>query len=275
MNSNIISLNPASAEPQPFDFNGHQVRVVMINGEPHFIASDLCDVLEIRNSRDALARLDADEKGVATTDTLGGPQQVATVNESGMYSLVLTSRKPEAKAFKKWVTSEVLPAIRKTGAYGQSAVVELTRADLAQMVLDSEAEKKAIAEKLEAAQPAVEYHAQYVGNDDAVTVGAWGAQYGLTEPAAFQLLRGLGIIRRVAMGDHWSQKKQRIVTDHEHRAVAGKQIGGQRTFDWFTLRPQHNVPRRHNGQVRQTLYIRQAHAVQLAKVCGLINQETA
>lgn len=66
---------------------------------------------------DALSRLDDDEKGVATADTLGGPQEIAIINESGLYSLVLTSRKASAKRFKKWVTGEVLPAIRKTGGY--------------------------------------------------------------------------------------------------------------------------------------------------------------
>ena len=274
MDSNIVQFPAGEAEAQPFDFNGQQVRVVIIDGEPHFVATDLCDVLDIRNSRDALARLDDDEKGVVTTDTLGGPQQVATVNESGMYALVLTSRKPEAKAFKKWVTGTVLPAIRKTGSYGAPALPELSPGDWARLVLQEETEKKEALAQLEAAQPAVEYVKQYVGNDDAVTVEAWGAQYGLTRPQAFDLLRDKGFIRRHALGDHWSTKRQRIVTDHEHRAVASKTSGGQKTYNWFTLRPQHNVPRRHNGQVRQTLYIRQAHGVDLAKACGLISKES-
>ncbi len=81
------------------------------------MAADVCAALSIANSRDAVTRLDEDEKGVATIDTLGGRQEMATVNESGLYSLILGSRKPEAKRFKKWVTSEVLPAIRKTGSY--------------------------------------------------------------------------------------------------------------------------------------------------------------
>lgn len=87
------------------------------DGEPMFVAKDVCAALEIKNSRDALARLDDDEKGVVLTDTPGGEQQMQAVNEAGLYVLVLSSRKPEAKAFKRWVTHEVLPAIRRDGGY--------------------------------------------------------------------------------------------------------------------------------------------------------------
>lgn len=102
---------------QVFSFSGTDIRVVTKEGQPWWVAKDVCDVLEIKNSRDALSRLDDDEKGVASTDTLGGTQQVQVVNESGLYSLVLSSRKPEAKQFKRWITHEVIPAIRKTGTY--------------------------------------------------------------------------------------------------------------------------------------------------------------
>ena len=93
------------------------VRVVQVDGEPWFVAADVCRALEISNSRDAVARLDDDEKGVGSTDTLGGKQGMQIINEPGLYTLVLGSRKPEAKAFKRWVTHEVLPTIRKTGSY--------------------------------------------------------------------------------------------------------------------------------------------------------------
>ncbi len=82
-----------------------------------FIAADLCSCLGIRNPSDALSRLDDDEKGLGSTETLKGQQSLATVNESGLYALVLSSRKPEAKRFKRWITHEVLPAIRRTGSY--------------------------------------------------------------------------------------------------------------------------------------------------------------
>lgn len=96
-----------------------QVRTLIdTKGEPWFVAKDVCDILEISNSRDAISRLDDDEKGVAQTDTLGGLQDVNIINESGLYGLIFRSDKPQAKAFRKWVTSEVLPAIRKFGRYG-------------------------------------------------------------------------------------------------------------------------------------------------------------
>ncbi|ATO38724.1 phage antirepressor Ant [Geobacillus thermodenitrificans] len=103
--------------PQVFTYGETQVRTIIKNGEVWFIAKDVCSVLDIKNSRDALGRLDEDEKGVVLTDTLGGKQQMLCVNEAGLYNLVLRSRKPEAKQFKRWVTHEVLPTIRKTGGY--------------------------------------------------------------------------------------------------------------------------------------------------------------
>lgn len=107
---------------QAFAFDSNAVRVVTIDGQPWFVARDVCNALTIENNRDALSRLDDDEKDVATTDTLGGEQELSIVSESGLYSLILTSRKPEARRFKKWVTSEVLPSIRKTGQYTVSGL---------------------------------------------------------------------------------------------------------------------------------------------------------
>lgn len=100
-----------------FNYNGKQVRTVMVNNEPYFVAKDVCDVLEISKHRDAVSRLDDDERGSVLVDTLGGLQEMTAVNEAGLYSLIMTSRKPEAKQFKRWVTHEVLPTIRKTGGY--------------------------------------------------------------------------------------------------------------------------------------------------------------
>lgn len=88
-----------------------EVRTAMIDGGPWFSAGDLCVALGISDMRQAVERLDDDERGVFTVPTPGGDQSIRAVSESGMYSLVLTSRKPEAKIFKKWVTAEVLPAM--------------------------------------------------------------------------------------------------------------------------------------------------------------------
>ncbi|ARF67069.1 phage repressor protein/antirepressor Ant [Paenibacillus larvae subsp. pulvifaciens] len=109
---------------QVFNFTGKDVRVIMKDGHPWWVAKDVCDVLGIKNNRDALSRMDEDEKGVVSIDTLGGAQQMQVLNESGLYSLILGSRKPEAKQFKRWVTHEVLPAIRKTGMYATDELLD-------------------------------------------------------------------------------------------------------------------------------------------------------
>lgn len=103
----------------PFQFENHPVRTVVENDQIWFVAKDVCDVLEIANVSQALGNLDDDEKGISKTYTLGGVQELLTINESGLYALVLRSNKPQAKAFRKWITNEVLPSIRRTGGYGQ------------------------------------------------------------------------------------------------------------------------------------------------------------
>lgn len=123
------------------------IRTVMVDGEPWFVAKDVCEALDITNSRDAVARLDDDEKGVVLTDTLGGAQELSAVNEPGLYTLILGSRKPEAKAFRRWITHEVLPALRRTGRYGApgsvtQSITELRAAmDAMQDMLDELREK--------------------------------------------------------------------------------------------------------------------------------------
>lgn len=102
---------------------------------PQFVAKDVCDALGINNPRQALTRLDADEKGVISSDTPGGVQKLLTINEYGLYSLVLSSRKPEAKAFKRWVTHEVLPSIRKTGGYMAAVPDETPEQTMARALL--------------------------------------------------------------------------------------------------------------------------------------------
>jgi prophage antirepressor-like protein len=105
----------------PFIFGDHAVRTVLIDDAPWFIAKDVCDILEITRVSDALRDFPQNEKGAVSTRTLGGKQEMLTVNEPGLYRLIFQSRKPEAEKFKAWVFNEVLPAIRKTGgAYGMN-----------------------------------------------------------------------------------------------------------------------------------------------------------
>lgn len=109
-----------------FNFKGNEVRVVMNNDEPWFVAKDVCDVLEIANPTQALHRLDDDERSMFN---IGRQGDVNVVNEPGLYSLILGSRKPEAKSFKRWVTHEVIPSIRKHGAYMTPETIERTITD--------------------------------------------------------------------------------------------------------------------------------------------------
>ena len=114
---------------QIFNYQNAQVRTVAIDGDPWFVANDVCEILELGNPRTSLAKLDEDEKGVHIMDTLGGPQEMTVINEPGLYALVLKSRKKEAKAFKRWITHEVLPSIRKTGSYSvqRDPITEIDR----------------------------------------------------------------------------------------------------------------------------------------------------
>ena len=105
------------SELSVFNFDSQALRTLTRNGEPWFVAADVCDALGLGDTSKACSRLDDDEKLIRTMFVSGQNREMLVINESGLYSLILTSRKPEAKRFKKWVTSEVLPTIRKTGQY--------------------------------------------------------------------------------------------------------------------------------------------------------------
>lgn len=108
-----------TADIIPFRYaEARELRTVVVDGEPWFVANDVTAILGVGNTSQALSYLDDDERGVITSDTLGGPQLVSIVSEPGLYSLILRSRKAEAKPFKRWVAHDVIPSIRKTGSYG-------------------------------------------------------------------------------------------------------------------------------------------------------------
>lgn len=100
--------------PTEYKFSGTQVRTIVLNGIPYFVAKDVCGILQLTNHKVAVQSLDDDERGKYCLPRQG---QTWIVNESGLYHLIFQSRKPEAKAFRKWVTSEVLPELRRTGSY--------------------------------------------------------------------------------------------------------------------------------------------------------------
>jgi anti-repressor protein len=133
----------------PFDFSGEMVRVVADeHGEPWWFATDVCSVLDLPNVSQAVSRLADDERSTITSNE-GGPDRLI-VSEAGLYRLIFTSRKAEAETFRRWVTHEVLPAIRRTGSYGTSAVVapfpEIGPAFLRQIAEAMEAKDQKIAE---------------------------------------------------------------------------------------------------------------------------------
>lgn len=110
------------------------IRVIDKDGEPWWVLTDVCRVLEIKNSRDVTNRLDADEKGVGQIDTPGGHQKMTIINEPGLYKVLLRSDKPQSKPLMRWVTHDVLPSIRKTGEY-KTPVKAMT--DYQQMMADT------------------------------------------------------------------------------------------------------------------------------------------
>ncbi|MCG7247491.1 phage antirepressor [Corynebacterium simulans] len=134
---------------QPFDFQGHEVRVLVDDGEPRWVASDVAKVLDYRNAPDMNRHVDEDDKGVAKVRTPGGAQTMTVLNESGLYAAILRSSKPAAREFKRWVTHEVLPSIRKRGGYltPEAAEAALTDPDfIIRLATDLKAERAKVAE---------------------------------------------------------------------------------------------------------------------------------
>ena len=183
-----------------------EVRSVVKDGEPWFVAVDVCKALEIKNNRDALGRLDDDEKGVVSTDTLGGEQEVGVVNESGLYTLVLGSRKPEAKAFKRWITHDVIPAIRKTGGYiqGEESMSDddLIARALVMAQKKIELREQQLREKdaqLELQKPKVDFADHVTDSDNAIDMGTfakYAQKQGITmgRNTLFKWLRDQGVL---------------------------------------------------------------------------------
>lgn len=154
-----------------------QVRTIQLDGEPWFVAADVCRALDIANVSNALARLDVDEKGIRSMDTLRGEQEMSIVNEPGLYTLVLGSRKKEAKAFKRWITHEVIPSIRKHGAYLTPAVAEQVLSDpdliirMAQQIKDEREQRKRLESQIDEDKPFTDMGRFVYGCDRNVRIG--------------------------------------------------------------------------------------------------------
>ena len=162
---------------QIFNYNSVEVRTIQNDGEPWFVLKDVCNVLHIGNSRDVVARLDQDEKGVGQIDTLGGKQEMTIINESGLYNVILRSDKPEAKPFRKWVTSEVLPTIRRHGMYATPDTVEKMLADpdttikLLETIKQERASRLALEAQAEADKPKVLFADAVSASHSSILVG--------------------------------------------------------------------------------------------------------
>lgn len=206
-----------------FNFHGQDVRTVTINNEPYFVGKDVAEVLGYTNPRQALkSHVDEDDKGVSKFDTLGGKQDLVIINESGMYSLVLSSKLPQAKEFKRWVTSEVLPTIRKHGLYATDQL--LNDPDLAIAAFQALKDERAKVVKLEAELALVQEQARYfdiiLESKGAVRVTQIAADYGMSARKFNAILHDLGVQYKV--NGQWILYKKHI----------GKGYVDSSTFDY-------------------------------------------
>lgn len=162
-------------ELKNFTFEDQQIRVLTIEGEPWFVGKDVAEVLGYSNSRKAIAdHVDSEDKGVTKCYTLGGTQQIAIINESGLYSLILSSKLPDAKKFKRWVTSEVLPAIRKHGAYmtdAKAAAIVTDKGSLADLLQQAAEQLKRKDIQIEQMKPKVLFADAVSTSDTPILVG--------------------------------------------------------------------------------------------------------
>ena len=190
-----------------------QVRIVPVEGELMFVAKDVCDCLEITKHRDAISRLDSDERGSVKLDTPGGKQDIAAINEYGLYSLVLSSRKPEAKEFKRWITHDVIPAIRKTGSYSMvipQTLPEALRA-YADEVESHNATKAIVAQQeqqIAEFKPVKDYVDKILSSKSCLAITQIAADYGLSAQELNKILHEAGLQRKV--GDQWILYKQHM-----------------------------------------------------------------
>jgi prophage antirepressor-like protein len=189
-------------QPQPFDFEGATVRVANgTDGQPVFVTRDVCEALGIRQYRSAAATLEPEERVLVVVDTPGGPQQVAGVTESGVFALVFQSRKEAARRFRRWVTAEVLPQIRKTGAYvadpsamSRRQMLEHMR-DLATAGLEAEHRAEALAARNRQLEHSAAVTDRLVQVADGQTVTAVAKELGLGPNKLFAFLRERGVLR--------------------------------------------------------------------------------
>lgn len=194
--------------PQIFNFEQNEVRTILVNDEPYFVGKDVASVLGYSNTKDALSRhVDLEDKMGSRITTSGQSREMTIINESGLYSLILKSKLPSAKKFKRWVTSEVLPAIRKHGGYLTPEKVEealLNPDTIIQLATQLKEERtgRLIAEqKIAEYEPKISYLDSILSSTDSVTISQIAADYGMSPQQMNKLLHKLGIQKKV--GNQW------------------------------------------------------------------------
>lgn len=184
-----------------------KVRTLNLNGEPWFVAADVCKALELGNPSMTVERLDEDEKGISTIDTLGGKQRMAIINEPGLYSLVITSRKPEAKAFKRWITHEVIPAIRKHGAYMTKSVLEQVLENpelvllMAQRMLEEQRKNELLQQELRLAKPKADFYDAFIHPECCTNLRTTAKELNVPERWFARFLQQTGFLYRSPAGN--------------------------------------------------------------------------
>jgi prophage antirepressor-like protein len=176
-----------------------KVRTIQIAGQPWFVLKDVCNVLGLGSPHKVAERLDEDEKGRSSIPTLGGAQEMGVINESGIYAVILRSDKPNARAFRKWITSDVLPTIRKHGAYVTDDLLDqlIENPEVAQALfekLKSERMKKGVLEEYVAElTPKADYHDIVLKYPGAFLVSVIAKDYGMTAADFNKMLHDYGI----------------------------------------------------------------------------------
>ena len=155
-----------------------KIRTLTIDGEPWFVAVDVCRALEIGNPTDAMRRLDADERTLVSIEGASNGLPVNAVNEPGLYTLILGSRKPEAKAFKRWITHEVIPAVRKYGGYMTKSLLEQVLEnpnliyEFARRMLEEQQKNERLRQELDRAKPKADYYDAFIHPESCTNIRA-------------------------------------------------------------------------------------------------------
>lgn len=201
---------------QLFNYGTQEVRTVLIDGEPIFAAMDVAAVVGISKYRDAIAQLDDDERVSMAVDTLGGKQSISGVTESGVYSLMLISRSSKVKAFKRWLTHEVLPAIRKTGTYSVVPALPQTYSEaLRELAANVEAKELAEARANELEVPAAAWgvmvaaHGDYAV-DEAAKILSRDADIEIGRNRLFDFMATLGWTYRHGSRNSWHAYQSQV-----------------------------------------------------------------